>query len=1098
MIIIIPTGFSFSAPYWAELDGSGSGGGISSDSSGLASQNPIIKLDSLGLPHIAYQNQYIYQSYPPEYDVYYVHFNGSSWTTYGNGNIDMGVSGNFGDSIHPDMVLDSNDYPHLVWDNVSPQGDLEIFYKKWNGYAWTTLAGADSNGGISDNTTASQYPSLEVDVYGNPHAVWQDLGNYATTDNLEIFHRYWNGSGWTTFDGADADGGLSRSVGTSKFPRITLDSNGYPNVVWQDLTNGNYEIYFVRWNGSSWTSYGNANQNGGISNNSGTSQYPDIALDLSNRPHVTWEDNSSGIYQIYYKYWNGSSWVENNNSASGSGISNGSSTSKKPSIDIDTSSHPHISWTCQLSGPNTEIYFKYWNGSSWLQIANSAQSVGVSDTYTASSNSSIHLSPNNIPYITWQEYISSDFEIYMRYLADTDATQTPTPTTTPNPTPSPSQTPTQTITQTPTMTITQTVTATPTWTEPPTPTETPTNTITKTPTITKTATLTKTATPTDTDTPSNQYPILSDGKVQPLYGNTDTTFTFSVYYSDDEGAPWFTRVYYNNGYQENVKSMTLTSGYSNNGTYTKETTLTEGNYYYYFYFQDPQGYEARYPASGYIYGPYVSPASTSTETATPSSTPQPTITETQTPTETETSTPQQTPTETETSTPTITPTETPTPTPTPGEYSYWMPYFKTHMQTSTDSLLALTNPSDTEQMVWLDIFDQDGSNLYRGTRRISPDNLSVFYLNSLLNADKYGSAKIGWDNETLIAWGAAYNYDIFKGYPISIDLPMMSPIYIPFFEVLPGLISTSIMVSNPEETTRTCQITLYDETGVNILDGTSFIVQPNETKQIILDDYISEFKMGSGKIQWSGGGQLGIYGLVTNTKTNTSYPLTFNQPIASGGILTNQYLPFWQTITEESVTTLIALSNPGSENTFVRVRFYDEQGNYLGGESPSIRPNQMLLMNATDYITGNGTGSAEISWDTGILNAWSALYKGSNATGYPLSIGEPRDRIIYIPFFQVNYDEMISTFIILNNIADTEASATITYYSQTGQHFGTDSLTVPPNQTVTTSAKTVVKINQIGWGSVSINTGSLNVWGLIYSDKEGTGFALTFLPPYQN
>jgi hypothetical protein len=87
---------------------------------------------------------------------------------------------------------------------------------------------------------------------------------------------------------------------------------------------------------------------------------------------------------------------------------------------------------------------------------------------------------------------------------------------------------------------------------------------------------------------------------------------------------------------------------------------------------------------------------------------------------------------------------------------------------------------------------------------------------------------------------------------------------------------------------------------------------------------------------------------------------------------------------------------------------------------------------------------------------------------------------------------------MLNNVSETAASASITYYNQTGQTFGTDSLTVPPNQTVITSAKTFVKTNQIGWGKISIDSGALNVWGLIYSDNEGTGFALTFLSPYKN
>jgi len=536
------------------------------------------------------------------------------------------------------------------------------------------------------------------------------------------------------------------------------------------------------------------------------------------------------------------------------------------------------------------------------------------------------------------------------------------------------------------------------------------------------------------------------------------------------------------------------------------TKLPTSNYKYYFYFVDYQYNSARYPSSGYLYGPYVSQGATATVTPTLTVSPtitqtmteQPTQTQTTQPTMTVTTTPRPTGTPTTTPTLTLTLTATPTTTPTPGAYSYWMPFWRTHLLSSTDSLIALTNPSDSDQTIYLDVMDHEGNNLYNHQETLPAENLSVFYLNSLINQDNFGSAKIGWSSGTLVAWGAAYNYDVFKGYPISIDLPMSSPIYIPFFEVLPGVVTTSIMVSNPEITTRTCQLTLYDQNGNTVLDDSSFVIRSNETIVIELDEYFTEFIMGTGKLQWSSGGQLGIYGLVTNTRTNTSYPLTFNQPTSSERSQVNQYLPFWQIISEEDVTTLIALSNPGTADADVRVRFYDKLGNLLGSESTTIQPNRMLLMNASDYISVDGSGSAEISWDSGILNAWSALYKGSNETGYPLTIGEPRSHTIYIPFFQVSYDDMISTFITLNNVSDDAVSATVTYYGTTGQNFGSDTLTVPPHQTVITSAKTVVKINQVGWGTITIDSGSLNVWGLIYSETEGTGFALTFLNPYRN
>ncbi|MCK5561342.1 MAG: PQQ-binding-like beta-propeller repeat protein [Thermoplasmata archaeon] len=72
---------------------------------------------------------------------------------------------------------------------------------------------------------------------------------------------------------------------------------------------------------------------------------------------------------------------------------------------------------------------------------------------------------------------------------------------------------------------------------------------------------------------------LSDPKITPSEGNTETEFTFSVHYYDaDNDIPTFIQVVIDN----NPYNMTLTSSNPANGAYEYSTELSEGTHTYYF------------------------------------------------------------------------------------------------------------------------------------------------------------------------------------------------------------------------------------------------------------------------------------------------------------------------------------------------------------------------------------------------------------------------------------------------------------------------------------------------------------------------------------
>jgi hypothetical protein len=84
--------------------------------------------------------------------------------------------------------------------------------------------------------------------------------------------------------------------------------------------------------------------------------------------------------------------------------------------------------------------------------------------------------------------------------------------------------------------------------------------------------------------PSNVPPSLYSGSVSPLTGQTTTSFTYLVYYKDnDNDPPTINNIYIDN----KPYTMTLLSGaYSSGALYIYNTTLNIGYHNYYFYFSD--------------------------------------------------------------------------------------------------------------------------------------------------------------------------------------------------------------------------------------------------------------------------------------------------------------------------------------------------------------------------------------------------------------------------------------------------------------------------------------------------------------------------------
>jgi hypothetical protein len=212
--------------------------------------------------------------------------------------------------------------------------------------------------------------------------------------------------------GSASGNGISNASVSAEAPKITLNGSGNPVITW---TNNSSDIYAKRWNGSSWEEMNGSASNYGISGNGGANM-PSIATDDSGNPVIAWYQWVSGFNsEIYLKRWNGSSWVEVGGSATSGGISDSAEMNLESSVFANSSGDIFVAYYANISS-QSDILMKMWDGSSWAGIDGSATGGGISNNALYSNNPSITVDNNGNPMVTWSQQGGSapDEDIYFK------------------------------------------------------------------------------------------------------------------------------------------------------------------------------------------------------------------------------------------------------------------------------------------------------------------------------------------------------------------------------------------------------------------------------------------------------------------------------------------------------------------------------------------------------------------------------------------------------------------------------------------------------------------------------------------------------------
>ncbi|HUW09189.1 MAG TPA: PPC domain-containing protein, partial [Anaerolineae bacterium] len=289
------------------------------------------------------------------------------WQEVGPGSASgVGISDTIRDSLDASLAVAPDGTPYIAWLDAI-YGDWEIFVRRWNGTSWEEVgAGSASGGGISDNHGGSFNPSLAVAGDGTVYVAWADMSD----GDGEIYVLRWDGSSWQEVGaGSASGGGISNNLNGSWVPSLAIAPDGKPWVAWEDHSHWNPEIFVRRWNGSTWETVGAGSASGGgISNSTGESYDPELVVASDGSAFVAWEDNSDGDKEVYVRRWNGAAWEEAGvNAASWGGLSDNIGDSRFPKLATAPDGSVYIAWQDRSSGEN-KIYVLRWDGSSWQEV----------------------------------------------------------------------------------------------------------------------------------------------------------------------------------------------------------------------------------------------------------------------------------------------------------------------------------------------------------------------------------------------------------------------------------------------------------------------------------------------------------------------------------------------------------------------------------------------------------------------------------------------------------------------------------------------------------------------------------------------------------
>ncbi len=279
-----------------------------------------------------------------------------------------------------------------------------IYMRKFDGSDWVELNNSAHGTGISGvQTYDAEDPVMEVvRSLGFPIVGWRQ--NVLT--GTKVYVAIHDGANWVGLNGSSSTG-LSGSV-VASFDMI-VDSLGFPVVAMEEQTT--QKIQVRRWNGAAWADLGAQ----GLAPYAGK---PSLAAGDNGEIFLAWEQTPNGVGsnfydQIYVSKFQSGVWSQLGGSTNPPGISFSTSSTtrtRSPKIDVGPNGLPIVSWQSGTNA-NNPILVRRFNGVTWVGLAGSDTTPGISRNSGVSTQPDMVVDSKNLPVIAFQNTGSGADEV---------------------------------------------------------------------------------------------------------------------------------------------------------------------------------------------------------------------------------------------------------------------------------------------------------------------------------------------------------------------------------------------------------------------------------------------------------------------------------------------------------------------------------------------------------------------------------------------------------------------------------------------------------------------------------------------------------------
>ncbi len=323
-------------------------------------------------------------------DVFYRHFDGISWQPEEEVSTDPMSA----DDLLPSLAVDGS-YVHIVWADHR-DGDADIYYRRFDGNTWGPEVELSSDSLIE----TQWYPCIAADS-GKVHVVWED-GDVDT----DIYYRRFNGISWEPEMELSNDSVFNEP---QHWPKVAAVGDQV-HVSWVDDGDGDHDVFYRRFNGTDWEPELEISKDGGIEDQGRIS----IAAE-GDMVHLVWADQGDGDFDIYYRRFNGTDWEPEQPISTD--VANedqlGSSVASE-------AGRVHVVWenNDSMGLGEADIFYRYFNGTEWQP----EEMISTDIAGERQQEPSITVDGNNV-WAVWTDEEDGDLDVYLRAKEIEDLTQ---------------------------------------------------------------------------------------------------------------------------------------------------------------------------------------------------------------------------------------------------------------------------------------------------------------------------------------------------------------------------------------------------------------------------------------------------------------------------------------------------------------------------------------------------------------------------------------------------------------------------------------------------------------------------------------------------